>query len=175
MADDVSTLSKTVIIGGSEHIRDSDIIETLVEGVVSIGDSIVKGTAETQGKACPEGQTTGFKGICLKQSIRQLDTDDESTVLTVAKMMQVLKPTGGRVKVRAMAANYTTGATIPSGAPVYFNSTGSTIGAGTVAVGDFYVDPACSDDSAIVGHLAKAVVIPDGTTDFINSEIEFWY
>lgn len=135
---------------------------------------MAKGTAETQVIA---GTETGinFKGICLGPSIRQSDTQTPATALTVAKPLRYLKPTGGRLKVRAMAMGYTTGATIPSGAPVYFNGTGSTIGANDSQLGDFYIDPACTDDAAIVGRLSKPAVAPDATTNSVNVEIEMWY
>ena len=174
MADNTTNLEKEVVIGGSEHIRDSDIEEALVEGAMYVGDLVAKGTAETQIIA---GTETGinFKGICLGQSIRQLDTDTLATALTAAKMARYLKPTGGRVKVRCMAMGYTTGATIPSGAPVFANGTGSTIGANDSQKGDAYIDPACTDNAMIIGRLSKPAVAPDCTTNSENVEIEMWY
>ena len=174
MADNITQLAKEVVIGGAEHIRDSDIIETLVEGNMYIGYNVIKGTLESQGQAAAEAGG-GFYGICIGQSIRQLDTDTHATILTAAKMMKVLKPMGGRVLVRVMVVNYTTGATIKKGSPVYYNGTGSTIGATTASEGNFFVDPACSEDGDVIGRLAKDIIIGDGTTDLINYEVDMWY
>lgn len=192
MADNTTILGKSIIVGGSEHIRDSDIEEKLCEGVMFVGDSLAKGTAETQVIAHP-GADQEFKGICLGHSIRQSDLEtfgvpgddrDDAVadliesaggLLSPGKMIKYLKPTGGRVKVRVMFHGYTTGATIESGAPVYFKSTGSTIGSTLSADGNFFVDPACTDDATIIGRLAAPVVAPDATTNDVNVEGEMWY
>lgn len=174
MADNTTNLEKSVIIGGSEHIRDSDYEEAVVEGVIHVGDLLAKGTAETQVIAATE---TGinFKGIAIEQMIRASDTSTHATAMTVGSRVKYLKPMGERVKVRIKAMGYTTGATIPSGAPVRFNGTGSTIGANDSQLGDAYIDPACTDDAAIIGRMAKAAVAPDCTTNSENVEIEMWY
>ncbi|KKL28457.1 hypothetical protein LCGC14_2374920, partial [marine sediment metagenome] len=129
MADNLTILGKGVIIGGSEHLRDSDFEEYLVEGEMFVGDSVMKGTAETQIKS-HDGAEATFKGIVIGHSIRQSDLETFGSgdrtdavallsggaggLLTVGKTAVVLKPTGGRAKVRAMAYGYTTGATITS-------------------------------------------------------------
>jgi hypothetical protein len=192
MADNLTILGKEVVIGGSEHIRDSDIEERLIEGEMFVGDSLSKGTAETQIKAHAGGDQE-FKGICLGHSIRQSDVEtlgdpgDDRTdavallkgtaggLLTPGVMGKYLKPTGGRVKVRFMAHGFTTGATIESGAPVYFKSTGSTIGSTLSGLGNFFIDPACTDDATIIGRLSKAIVAPDATTNDVNVESEMWF
>lgn len=174
MGDDISVLGKSVIIGGSEHIRDSDYEEALVEGTVYIGDSLAKGTNDNQVVGTPE-TSQSFRGIAIGHSIRQSDTEALSTALTVGKYVKYLKPTGGRVKVRVMVVNYTSGATIPAGSAVFSDSTGSTIGASTVAVGDFYIDPLCGATAPIVGRTCSEIIIADGTTDLINQEMEMWY
>ena len=175
MADNTTNLNKRVIIGGSEHLRDSDFAEALCEGVIYVGDALAKGTAETQVVAATE---TGlnFKGIAINEVIRPGDTATESTVITPGKMLRYLKPTGGRARVRAMAMGYTTGATIPSGNNVYYNGIGSTIGANDSQLGDFYVDPAqVGDNSSKIGVLSAPVVAPDATTNSENAEMEMWY
>lgn len=190
MADNLTILGKEVVIGGSEHIRDSDIEERLIEGEMFVGDSLSKGTAETQIKAHTGGDVE-FKGICLGHSIRQSDLETLGSgdrtdavallkgtaggLLTPGVMARYLKPTGGRVKVRFMAHGYTTGATIESGAPVYFKSTGSTIGSTLSGLGNFFIDPACTDDATIIGRLSKAIVAPDATTNDVNVEAEMWF
>ena len=115
MADNTTNLNKRVIIGGAEHLRDSDFAEALCEGVIYVGDLLEKGTAETQVVAHTE---TGinFKGIAINEVIRPGDTSTVSTVITAGKMLRYLKPTGGRTRVRAMAMGFTTGdSTTPSG------------------------------------------------------------
>lgn len=192
MADNTTILGKEVIIGGSEHLRDSDFEEYLIEGEMFAGDSLLKGTAETQVKG-HDGSDATFKGIAIGHSIRQSDVEtfgvdgDDRTdavadlkesaggLLSPGEVVKVLKPTGGRVKVRAMAYGYTTGATIPSGSPVYTNLAGSTIGSGANVLGQFFIDPACTDDAVIVGKLSKPAVAPDATTNDVNVEIEMWY
>lgn len=192
MADNTTILGRYPIIGGSEHIRDSDIEERLCEGVMFVGDSLAKGTAETQVIAHP-GADQEFKGICLGHSIRQSDLETNGVagddrddavadliesaggLLSPGKMIKYLKPTGGRVKMRVMFHGYTTGATIESGAPVYFKSTGSTIGSTLSADGNFFIDPACTDDATIIARTAKAIVAPDATTNDVNVEGEMWY
>lgn len=173
MTNNNDNLEKEVVIGGSEHLRDSDIEESLVEGVIQVGDALAKGTAETQVVATPEN-TINFKGIALGHSIRQSDTETLATALTAGKTVRYLKPTGGRVKVRAMAQGFDSGATVASGAPVYFNSTGSTI-TQTAILGDFFIDPACTDNAAIVGRLSKPAIAADTTSNNENVEIEMWY
>jgi hypothetical protein len=192
MADNLTILGKYPVIGGSEHIRDSDKEERIIEGEMFVGDSLSKGTAETQALA-HQGGDQEFLGIALKHSIRQTDLETYGAdggdrtdavallinsgggLLSPTKVVQYLKPTGGRVKIRVMAHGYTTGATIESGAPVYFKSTGSTIGSSLSGLGNFFIDPACSDDATIIGRLAKAAVAPDATTNDVNVEIEMWY
>ena len=179
MADNTTNLEKAVVIGGSEHLRDSDYEEALVEGLVYVGDALVKGTAETQVAALASGavQSVLFKGIAIQEQIRSSDLATYATVLTAGKTVKYLKPTGGRVKVRAMAMGYTTGAVIPTGSPVLLNAFGSTIGSSGDAtqIGDFYIDPACTDDQIIIGRTSKPVTAPDATTNSVNVEIEFWY
>ena len=192
MADNLTILGKWPVIGGSEHIRDSDMEESLCEGEMFVGDSMTKGTAETQVEAHGGGDTE-FKGICLGHSIRQNDLETFGAdggdrtdavallvntgggLLTPGKTVKYLKPSGGRYKVRVMIHGYTTGATIESGAPVYFKSTGSTIGSTLSGLGNFFVDPACTDDATIIGRTAKATVAPDATTNDVNVETEMWY
>ncbi len=192
MADNLKILGKPVIIGGSEHIRDSDIEERLCEGEMFVADSLTKGTGETQVVSHPGGDNE-FKGICLGHSIRQSDIEtdgvagDDRTdavadlinsaggLLTPGKMIKYLKPTGKRVKVRMMVHGKTTAVTVESGAPVYYKETGSTIGSTLSGLGNFFVDPACTDDATIIGRLSKAVTIPDATTNDVNIEAEMWY
>lgn len=192
MADNLTILGKSVIIGGSEHLRDSDFEERLIEGEMFVGDSLAKGTAETQIQSHPGGDQE-FKGIMIGHSIRQSDLETFGAdggdrtdavallintaggLLTPGVMGQYLKPTGGRAKVRVMAHGYTTGATIESGAPVYYKSTGSTIGSTLSGLGNFFVDPACTDDATIIGRTSKATVAPDATTNDVNVETEMWY
>ncbi len=192
MADNTTILGKFPVIGGSEHIRDSDMEEALIEGEMFVGDSLLKGTAETQVKG-HDGSDPTFKGIVLGHSIRQSDLETYGAdggdrtdavallkgtgggLLTPAKTVKYLKPSGGRYKVRAMAYGYTTGATIPSGSPVYTNLAGSTIGSTASVLGQFFIDPACTDDATIVGRLSKPAVAPDATTNDVNVEIEMWY
>ncbi len=134
-----------------------------------------------------------FKGICLGHSIRQSDIEtdgvagDDRTdavadlinsaggLLTPGKMIKYLKPSGGRYKVRVMFHGKTTAVTVESGAPVYFKETGSTIGSTLSGLGNFFCDPACTDDATIIGRLAKATTIPDATTNDVNVESEMWY
>ena len=192
MADNLTILGKAVVVGGAEHLRDSDFEESLCEGEMFVGDSLSKGTAETQVKAHTGGDVE-FKGICVGHTIRQSDLETygaeggdrtdavalliESAggLLSPGKTVKYLKPTGGRVKVRFMAHGYTTGATIESGAPVYFKSTGSTIGSTLSGLGNFFIDPACTDDATIIGRTSKAIVAPDATTNDVNVEGEMWY
>ena len=189
MADNLDILGKEVIIGGSEHIRDSDIEEALAEGDIFVGDALNKGTAETQVVAGIEA-ATNFKGIALGHSIRQSDLETVGTagdrtdaialgtgaggLLVAGKYIKYLKPMGGRVKVRVMISGYDTGATIPSGSPVYYASTGSTI-TQTGMKGQFFCDPAQEGDAVEVGRLSKAVVCADTTTNLENAEAEMWY
>lgn len=173
MADNTTVLGKSVIIGGSEHLRDSDFEESLVEGTMNVGDSLKKGSAETQVVIGTE-TGTNFKGIVIAQSIRQSDTDTHSTTLTAGLSVKYLKPTGFRTKVRVMCYGFDSGGTIPSGANVFYNSTGSTT-AQTNSAGDFFADTACSDDSAIIGRLSKEAVLGDAGTNDVNTEIEMWY
>lgn len=174
MADNTTILGKSVIIGGSEHIRDSDYEEAIVEGVIYVGDLLAKGTSEKQVIAATE---TGinFKGIAIEQMIRASDVATHSTVLTEGKRVKYLKPTGGKVKVRCMAMGFSTGGTVPSGEPVRFNGTGTTIAANDSQLGDAYVDPACTDDAAIIGRLAKPVTVASVATNSENAEMEMWY
>ncbi|KKK63917.1 hypothetical protein LCGC14_2989460 [marine sediment metagenome] len=192
MADNTTILGKSIFAGGTEHLRDSDFEEYLIEGEMFVGDSLLKGTAETQ-VIGHDGSDPTFKGIAVAHSIRQSDLEtygadgDDRTdavallkgtgggLLTPGKTVKVLKPTGGRTKVRAMAYGYTGGATIPSGSPVYSNLAGSTIGSSASVLGQFFIDPACTDDATIVGRLSKAAVAPDATTNDVNVEIEMWY
>jgi len=193
MADNLTILGKEVIIGGSEHLRDSDIEERLCEGEMFIGDSLQKGTAETQVVAHPgtSGANAGFKGICLGHSIRQSPLEDFGSgdrtdavalliktgggLLTPGKMIKYLKRSGGRYKVRIMVHGQSGSLTVPSGSPVFHYSTGSTIGSTLSGLGNFFVDDACTDDGAIVGYLSKECVIPDATTNDVNIEAEMWY
>ena len=189
MADNLTILGKELIVAGSEHIRDSDYEESLCEGEMFVGDSLSKGTAETQVKAHTGGDVE-FKGLCAGHLIRQSDTEtlgsgDRTDAVTLGsatggllvpgKTVKFLKPTGGRVRVRFMAHGYTTGATIESGAPVYFKSTGSTIGSTLSGLGNLFIDPACTDDATIIGRTAKAIAAPDATTNDVNVEGEMWY
>lgn len=157
-----------------------------------VGDSLEQGSAETQVKA-HEGGDQEFKGIVLGHSIRQTDIEtdgvdgDDRTdavadlinsaggLLTPGKMVKYLKPTGGRVKVRVMFHGKSTLLTVESGAPVYFKSTGSVIGSILSGLGNFFCDPACTDDATIIGRLSKATTIPNSETNDVNVESEMWY
>ncbi len=192
MADNLTILGKSIFAGATEHLRDSDFEELLIEGEMFVGDSLTKGTAETQVVSHPGGDNE-FKGIAVGHSIRQSDLEtygvsgDDRTdavadlvesaggLLSPGKTVKYLKPTGGRTKVRVMIHGYNTGATIESGAPVYFKETGSTIGSSLSGLGNFFADPACSDDATIIGRLSKATVIPDATSNDVNVETEMWY
>lgn len=176
MANLTTNLEKSVIIGGSEHIRDSDYEEAIAQGVINVGDGLNKGSAETQVVASIE-LAVNFKGIAIEMMIRASDTSTHATVLTDTERIKILKPMGGRVKVRVMAMGFDSGATVPSGSPVYYNGLGSAIAANDTQLGDFYIDPAQDDgdNASQIGRLAKAAAAPDCSSDSSNVEIEMWY
>lgn len=185
MADNTTILGKYPIVGGAEHIRDSDYIERLCEGRMFVGDSVTKGTAETQCRATEEADTS-FLGIVVGHAIRQSDTeipgvagtkrDTDTNILVVGKMVRILKPMGLRVRVACMISGYDTGSTVPGGSPVYMNSVGSTITqAEATQLGDFYADPAQVGATLVVGRLALPAVLADTTTHNVNVAGEMWY
>ncbi len=188
MSDNTTILGKEVIIGGAEHLRDEDLIERLCEGRMFVGDSVNKGTLETQCVATEEADTA-FLGIVLGHSIRQTDTetvgvagvkrDDGNDIglLVAGKMVRILKPTGGRIRVRCMIGGFDGGATVATGSPVYSNSVGSTIAAAQATqLGDFYADPAQEGaNSHIVGRLALPSVLATTATNNVNTVSEMWY
>ena len=174
MADNTDNLGKRVIIGGTEHLRDSDYGEALAEGVVYVGDALNKGTADTQVVA---GVETGanFIGIAINEVIRPSDTSTESTVITDGKMLRYLKPTAFKTLVRVMVCGYDSGATEPKGAPIYYNGVGTTITQNDSQLGDFYVDPAITTLETVIGRSNESFTSPDSSSNTENIEIEMWY
>ncbi|MEE9410830.1 MAG: hypothetical protein V3V41_07880 [Candidatus Heimdallarchaeota archaeon] len=155
-----------VIIGGSQHLRDHHFGEAIVEGVISAGDALSRGTAATQAIA-RVGTESDFLGFALGHSIRQSDTETPATVLTVGKTLKYLKPTAKGVQLQSMFGGFTTGETVVKGDPVFYNNVGLTIGAG-VAIGDIFAGAGLTDDWSKIGHLLEDVVIPDATTNSEN-------
>lgn len=192
MADNTTILGKSIFVGATEHLRDSNFEEYLCEGVIFVGDSLTKGSAETQVIAHPGGDQE-FKGIAVGHSIRQSDLetfgvpgDDRDDaiadliesaggLLSPGQMIKVFIGSGKQTKIRTMFHGFTTGVTLESGAPVYYKSTGSTIGSTLSADGNLFGDPACTDDATIVGRTAGAIVLPDATTNDVNVEGEWWF
>ncbi len=184
MTDLTTILGQEVIIGGA-RVRDSDIVERLVEGRMFVGDSVNKGTAETQCRATEEADTE-FLGIVLGHSVRQTDTETPGTagavrtgatpVLVVGKSVKILKPSKGRFLVRCMISGYDSGSTVPGGSPVYPNSVGATMTQNDATqLGDFYADPAQEGDSNPVGRLSKPAILGDTTSNHVNTSSEMWY
>lgn len=174
MANNTGILGKKVIIGGTEHLRDSDFGEALAEGVVYVGDCLNKGTADTQVVAGVE-LATNHVGIAINEVVRPGDTSTVSTVITDGKLLRFLKPTGGRILVRAMAMGYDGGGTLPKGSPVYYSGVGTTIATNDNQLGDFYVDPLVTVLEAVIGTLNKSVTVLTSATNSENEEIEMWY
>ncbi len=174
MTDNTSILGKRVIIGGTEHLRDSDYGEAIVEGVMYVGDLLNKGTADTQAVSGVE-LAANFLGIAINQVVRQSDTSTVSTVLTIGKIVRFLKPTGGRTLVRAKGMGYDTGATIPKGSPVYSSGVGTTITQNDGQLGKAYIDPAITVLETVIGTLNASVAAPDSSSNSEDVEIEMWY
>ncbi len=191
MADNTTILGKSIFAGATEHLRDSNFEEYLCEGVIFVGDSLTKGTLETQVIAHPGGDNE-FKGLAVGHSIRQSDLetygvpgDDRDDaiadliesaggLLSPGKMIKVFIGSGKQTKIRSMFHGKSSAATIESGNPVYYKETGSTIGSSLSADGNLFCDPACTDDATIIGRTAEAIVLPDATTNDVNVEGEWW-
>lgn len=104
MADETISQGQDVIIGGFEHLRDSDFIDLLL----SVGSDTAKvgmfvtSTGENENECDILGDGEILKGVIVAPIIRPSDSYVPSDALADAQWVRVLKPTGGRVQIRGL-------------------------------------------------------------------------
>jgi len=165
-----------VVRGGSEHLRDSDyeIVKLSVGSNTAKVGMAVTSTAETD--PAVDIMATGeiFRGIIVEPVIRPSDTWSPNDALEDGTYVKILKPTGGRVLIKALISGYDTPIAIKTGSYIT-NVIEAASAVAHASVGALFADTTPAAGTILIGRAAEDFTTGNSTSAANGTWQLMWY